>query len=829
MIKKAALVGLLLLSTTLVGLVSPQVQLFSITIGNNSLIISQNVTSKNNTIEILGIDSTAFPKLKANVVVDKFCALAGNLRKENFKVHEDGKDAAIDNFYFTGNASGHKLDLAVVFDDTRSMQPEIDAMKSKVVDLTNTIKTSGLEANYSLVPFEDSVSVKPKWTADPEIFKKNVEKLYANGGGDEPEDALDAIEAALSMGFRPNAQKVILVITDAHAHYKNDSSGFSKYTKDQVEKDLKGAGVIFIPVSPAFQKPTGYVDLRGVANDTQSIWIDVKSANFSAILEQFKGIITGNYMVEYTSPNETAIGNRNVTITVDAPGCAKGLVSSFYTRPDDANSPPVVDDLVATQDKSTDITWTANATDPDGDQILYKFFLNNKSMTDWIYSNKWILNVTHTNVGNNTMEVRIRDGKHKAPDGCDYTKSVQFNLTSMRLMVQKWERTFGTGEAYSVQQTSDGGYVLTGKTWDINSGLTSALLIKTDANGDMLWKKTFGVWQDEYGYSVQQTSDGGYILAGDTVLSGSGGADIWLIKTDSLGNKEWDSTFSGGQKGPVSVQQTSDGGFILVGTKRPFGSDDAEYENQPCPVPCLTGILWLIKIDPNGNKVWDKTYGGSGGDHGKSIQQTSEGGYIITGERFDLNDLKNLKGDVLLIKTDSQGNEEWGKTFGGSGFNIGISVQQINDGGFIIGSMKGKFLIGFNGPYFPPGTEGGIWLINTDMNGNEVWNKTFRGIIDSSSDRPVQQTSNVGYIITGKEDGDTMPNAILIKTNSFGNKEWNSSTRGRIYHSVWNRTFTQPAHNWGNSIQQTNDGGYIVAGVSKAPVGAEGGADPTYQ
>ena len=238
----------------------------------------------------------------------------------------------IDNSSFAGNASGQKLDLAIVFDNTGSMQPEIDAMKSKVKELTDTIKASGLDASYSLVSFNDSVSVKTKWTKDQAIIKKNVDALYAEGGGDEPEDSMDAIEAVLSMGFRPDAQKIVLVITDAHAHYKNDSSGFSKYTKDEVEKDLRESGVTFIPISPTFEKQNGFVDLKEIANDIKSMWIDINSADFSTILEQFKGIITGTYVVEYTSPDQAAFGNRIVVVAVDVPGCVIGSDSSSYIK-----------------------------------------------------------------------------------------------------------------------------------------------------------------------------------------------------------------------------------------------------------------------------------------------------------------------------------------------------------------------------------------------------------------------------------------------------------------------------------------------------------------
>jgi len=137
--------------------------------------------SENGSVNILGIDPTTFPKIKINIFIDKFCAIAGNLKKENFKVKENDKDTAIDKFYFTGNASGQKLDLAIIFDDTGSMGEEISAMKSKVKGLTDTFKASGIDANYSLVSFEDNVSNRTNWTDDPEAFKKQINSLKAQG------------------------------------------------------------------------------------------------------------------------------------------------------------------------------------------------------------------------------------------------------------------------------------------------------------------------------------------------------------------------------------------------------------------------------------------------------------------------------------------------------------------------------------------------------------------------------------------------------------------------------------------------------------------------
>jgi predicted secreted protein len=187
--------------------------------------------------------------------------------------------------------------------------------------------------------------------------------------------------------------------------------------------------------------------------------------------------------------------------------------------------------------------------------------------------------------------------------------------------VEEWSQTFGGSSndyGYSVAVTSDGGYIIAGYTESYGAGGYDVWLIKTGADGDEEWNQTFGGLSDDFGYSVAQTSDGGYIIAGDTLSYGAGGYDVWLIKTDADGNKEWDKTFGGSSIDcSESIAKTSDGGYIIAGETLSYGSGDFDF--------------WLVKTDADGSKEWDKAFGGSLSEHGYSVAVTSDGGYIVTG------------------------------------------------------------------------------------------------------------------------------------------------------------------------------------------------------
>jgi len=318
----------------------------------------------------------------------------------------------------------------------------------------------------------------------------------------------------------------------------------------------------------------------------------------------------------------------------------------------------------------------------------------------------------------------------------------------------EWNKTYG-GEspemAYFAQQTDDNGYVIAGSTSSFGARSTDFWLVKTDSNGNIVWNKTYGGLSKDEAHFVWQTSDQGYIIAGSTSSFNVSMSDFWLVKTDSNGEEIWNKTYGGLRSDDAySLQQTIDGGYVVCGSTNSFGSGYKDF--------------WLVKTDSDGVMQWDKTYGGSFDDCAYSVKQANDEGYVICGYTSSFGVSYE---DFWLVKTDSNGNIVWNKTYGGENSEYAYFVQQTNDNGYIVA-----------GSVYSSVTEFDVWLVKTDSSGNMQWNKTYGGSLDEEA-YAVRQTIDGGYIIAGFTDSFADNRDIwLIKIDSSGNIEWSQTYGG---------------------------------------------------
>ena len=347
-----------------------------------------------------------------------------------------------------------------------------------------------------------------------------------------------------------------------------------------------------------------------------------------------------------------------------------------------------------------------------------------------------------------------------------------------------WEKTFGESGndmANDIIQTTDGGYVLVGYTESKGSGDADAWIFKLDSKGKLLWEKTFGGSEFDGLTSIIQTTDGGYALAGGTESKGSGDADAWILKLDSQGDILWDRTYGGFfTDWAKTIIQTDDGGYAFVGARESKWWD-----------------AWVVKLNNKGDVVWDKIFGKSGKwDEGSHIIQTIDGGYAVSGAYN-----KSGAFDYWIIKLDSQGNLIWDRNFGGEHDDITRSIIQTNDGGYI--------LPGFT--YFKGAGGRDAWIIKLDIQGNILWDKTYGSSKDDVVN-PIIKTNDGSYVLSGytKSKGAGESDIWILKLDSKGNL-------------LWNKTYGGSNFDEATSLIQTIDGGYAIAGYTAAK--GEGGAD----
>jgi len=380
-------------------------------------------------------------------------------------------------------------------------------------------------------------------------------------------------------------------------------------------------------------------------------------------------------------------------------------------------------------------------------------------------------------------------------------------------VIIQWQKCLGGTNidlAQSIQQTTDGGYIVAGVTGsndgDVlgNHGLNDAWVVKLDASGSIQWQKCLGGSLNETAKSIQQTTDGGYIVAGytrsnDGDVSGNHGIeDAWVVKLDAVGNIQWQKCLGGSSSEiAISIQQTTDSGYIVAGATDSNDGDVAGNNGG--------ADVWVVKLDVGGNIQWQKCLGGIADESANSIQQTTDGGYILAGWTGSNNgDVSGSHGgvDAWIVKLDVGGNIQWQKCLGGSSEEIAYSIQQTLDGGYIVASRSHSI----DGDVYGNNGGGDAWIVKLDPVGNIQWQKCLGGSFFEEA-KSIQQTTDGGYIVaslTESNNGNVIGNnggydMWLVKLDAIGNIQWQKCLGGS------NMDYIQ-------AVQQTIDNGYIVVG-----------------
>ena len=402
--------------------------------------------------------------------------------------------------------------------------------------------------------------------------------------------------------------------------------------------------------------------------------------------------------------------------------------------------------------------------------------------------------------------------------------SVSFALAQYTI---QWQKSLGGSmveNAACIQQTTDGGFILAGNSNsnDVsgNQGSYDVWVVKLNNTGTIEWQKLLGGSGFEGANSIQQTSDGGFIIAGVShsndgdVTGNHGNADYWIVKLTNTGIIEWQKSLGGSSLDyATSIQQTNDGGYILAGAS---SSNDGDVSGNQ-------GLddFWIVKLSSAGTIEWQESLGGTSNDRANDILQTIDGGYVVVGStESSSGDVSNNSGtwDYWVVKLNNAGIIEWQNSLGGSSFEDAKSIQQTIDGGYVVAGYSTST----DGNVSSNQGNADFWILKLTDVGIVEWQKSLGGSADDIA-FSLNLCNDGGFIVAGQSssnDGDVSGNLgsvdfWVVKLTSIGTLEWQKSLGGTNAE-------------WAYAVQQTMDGGYIVAGQSGSNDGDVSGNHGNY-
>lgn len=462
--------------------------------------------------------------------------------------------------------------------------------------------------------------------------------------------------------------------------------------------------------------------------------------------------------------------------------------------------------------------------------FLSIFYLNYFSKAQSIHGNSNVKsNSSKTRLSSDTF---IGQRSRQAATSLPLPPSIQANNYNDDL-IKIWDKSFGESDwdiLTTAHPTLDGGYILGGYSLSnlkLNSTQDSVAyfdywIVRVDANSNKLWQKHFLGNNYSYLQSITPLNDGSFILGGWTISgawgdksqTSKGNEDYWIIRIDASGNKIWDKSFGGKDYDYLkSIIPASDGGYILGGYSNSIISGDKTQSS-------LGGFdYWIIKIDENGNKLWDKRFGGNKSDYFTTMCPTSDGGYLLGGyssSNISGDKTQNVLGenDFWIIKITSSGTKVWDKQFGGEKNEQLEKIISSNNGDFILAGWSESNISTDK----TQNTQGGddYWIIKVDYTGNKIWDKRFGG---SSDDRLtcISNGADGGYLLGGysysNASGDKSQNSNggsdywILKIGADGTKTWDKQLGGSFDDIL-------------TSMLPANDGGYLFCGYSNSPISA---------